>query len=75
MNIWSMKVLTRIDVLVVDGDVIIAVQPIMLMEEADSVHEFVDDRPVVDATITSQRNLLSSIHHAYVRPAAVGRKM
>lgn len=58
--------ITGSDVLPVDVEVIVSVRPVLFMEEAEGVSEFVDDGPFEDASRSQRDGLLTTIDHANV---------
>lgn len=66
--IFNLKLssITRSDVLPVDVEIIVSVRPVLFVEEAEGVSEFVDDGPFEDASRSQGDGLLTTIDHANV---------
>lgn len=62
--------ITGSDVLPVDVEVVVSVWPVLFVEEAEGVSEFVDDGPFEDASRSQGDGLLTTINHANVGVAS-----
>lgn len=66
--------ITGFDVLPEDVEVIVSVRPILFVEKAKGVSEFVDDGPFEDASGSQRDGLLTAIDHANVGVAPEGKE-